>query len=217
MVRVGLTVPFWNIFFKLVIKTVFFSKVTKIDRRPAHLHNNKSPKGLYIANHQSFTDIPLLFSVFIIPPIMKKEVIYIPLFGICAYSAGGILVNRKNKNSRSIVFEQSKERLLGMRQQLQYYPEGTRQQGNSPILGSDKIKTALIEFAYDNNIPVYPVSMEGTQNTMVKSRIIPANPLGIILHAPVNPQEIADKKEFVDICWNKVIDGKKELESKIYT
>lgn len=217
MTRVKMTTPFWNLLFKINIKTVFFSKVTKIDNRPDHAKATISPKGLYVSNHKSFVDIPLMFSVFVIPPIMKKEVVYIPLFGICAFSAGGILVNRKDKDSRKKVFAESKDRLLNKRQQLQYYPEGTRQQGEKPILPVDKIKTALIEFAYENEIDVYPVSMEGTQHCMKGAVIYPFKPLGIILHAPLSPANYQDKEEFIKNVWNTVTEGKKELERKIYS
>lgn len=215
--RVTITAPFWNLFFKIILKTVFFSNITKIDRRPLEVQKSISPQGLYVANHKSFTDIPLLFSVLIIPPIMKKEVLYIPLFGICAYSAGGILVDRKDKNSRSKVFEESKQRLLTGRKQLQYYPEGSRQHKNESVLPVNCIKTALMEFAYDKNIPLYPVSMEGTQHTMEKSKIIPFQPLGIILHAPIYPKEFKDKNQFIEKAWNTVITGKAELVAKIYS
>lgn len=215
-IRVPLTTPFWILFFKCIIRFVFVSKVTTIDRRPENEQKTFSPKGLYICNHQSFTDIPLMFSHFVIPPIMKKEVIWIPLFGICAYSAGGILVNRKDKDSRKKVFEESKQRLSTGRKQLQYYPEGTRQQGNLPPLPVSKIKSALIEYAYDENIPVYPVSIEGTQHTMDKADINPFKPLGIIFHEPVQPQDVQNKDEFLVETWNKVAEGKKELERIIY-
>lgn len=214
--KVKFTAPFWNLLFKITVRTIFASKLYIEDRRDEESQQKLSPQGLYISNHKSFVDIPLMFRVLIIPPIMKKEVVYIPIFGICAYSAGGILVDRKDKNSRKQVLEESKKRLKYGRRQLQYYPEGTRQQGNKPILPVEKIKTPLIEFAFQEKIPVYPVSMEGTQYCMKNAIIYPFKPLGMILHEKVDPTNFKSEDEFVKVCWNKVINGKKELEQKIY-
>ena len=215
--RVALTTPFWNLFFKLIMRTAFFCKIEKIDERDLKAKKSISPKGLYISNHKSFVDIPLLFSVFVIPPIMKKEVLYIPIFGICAYSAGGILVDRKDKNSRQKVFGESKKRLLYNREQLQYYPEGTRQRNNAPVKEVSEIKTKLIEFAFENAIKVYPISVEGTQHCMLNHMIIPGRKVGIHLHSPLDPKDFKSQEEFVNKCWEKVIMGKKQLESKIYS
>ena len=58
--------------------------------------------------------------------------------------------------------------------------------------------------------------MEGTQHTMKGAQIVPFQPMGIILHEPIHPNQTKDKKDFINTTWNKVISGKKELESKIY-
>lgn len=45
-------------------------------------------KRLYIANHQSYIDIPLIITKFQVPPIMKKEVLYIPIIGLVGWAMG---------------------------------------------------------------------------------------------------------------------------------
>jgi 1-acyl-sn-glycerol-3-phosphate acyltransferase len=215
--RLKLTAPFWKVLFTLQLKTVFMAKVFTQDNRDEFSKSMLSPPGLYIANHQSFADIPLIFSHLVIPPIMKKEILYIPILGICIYSSGGIIVDRKNKNSRKQVFEESKKRLLEGNKQLYYFPEGTRQKNGLDPKPFNELKTPLLEFAYQNNIPVFPVSVEGTSEVITKRGIQLFKPLGIIFHNSIRPEDFSDKNEFMVSCWNKVIQGKKKLGREIHS
>lgn len=213
--RLKLTAPFWKVLFNLQLKTVFFSKVIKKDLRDESVKSLISPPGLYIANHQSFADIPLIYSNLIIPPIMKKEVLYIPILGICVYSSGGIIVERKNKDSRKFAFEESKKRLLHGNKQLSYFPEGTRQKGNQDPKPVSEIKTALLEFAFTQNICVYPISVAGTSSVITSNGIQPFKKLGIILHPALDPLNFSEKDTFIKSCWDMVISGRKELIAEI--
>ncbi len=213
-IRTKLTTPFWNLTFNMVVKFVFFARITKIDQRPINA-KSISPKGLYIANHQNFSDIPLVFSHITIPPIMKKEVLVIPVLGICAYSSGGILVDRKNKDSRKYVFEESKKRLISGRKQLFYFPEGTRQKPGLDPKPINEIKKPLLEFAFKENISVYPISIEGTPNVLVNGKIQLFKKLGIFIHKEISPKDFEQQEEFVSACWEQVLKGKKELSVKV--
>jgi 1-acyl-sn-glycerol-3-phosphate acyltransferase len=215
--RLKLTAPFWKILFSLQIKTVFMANVHTEDYRDEESKSLLSPPGLYIANHQSFADIPLIFSHLVIPPIMKKEVLYIPILGICVYSSGGIIVDRKNKNSRKQVFEESKKRLLEGNKQLYYFPEGTRQKKGMDPKPFSELKTPLLEFAFKNKIPVYPVSVEGTSQVLTGEGIQLFKSLGIILHKAILAEDFKDKDLFMKSCWDKVIEGKRKLNREIYS
>ncbi len=211
-IRTKLTVPCWNIFFKVFIKACSISRVHIIDRRPKKFQKMVHPPGLYIANHQSFMDIPVLMQKVTIPPVMKKEVIYIPIFGVCAYSSGGILVDRKSKDSRKAVFENAKINLTQNFKALQYYPEGTRQRTGDKPKDVKSIKTPLIKFAYKQNIPVYPVSIWGTKNILQNRLIIPFKKMGIVLNDAIIPSSCNSEQEFIEKCWSKVQDGHTELD-----
>lgn len=213
--RLKVTGPFWIYFFKFILKAVTFTKLYSEDHRPKEAHKF-SPTGLYICNHQSFMDIPVTLSHFAIPPIMKKEILYIPIFGIAAYSSGALIVNRSNQKSRLKTFEKATGRLLGPNGRLQYYPEGTRSRGGSGPRDVSHIKSKIIKFAYTNNIPVYPISVAGTDKILNSKGVISfRKKAGIILHAPKLPKDFTTSEEFINACWNQVKLGYQELTEKL--
>ena len=151
-----------------------------------------------------------------IAPIMKKEILYIPVFGICAYSSGAMIVNRKRGESRRKVFKQAQERLFSYYKNLQYYPEGTRNKGNKPPRDLDKIKKPLMVFAYKNNVPVCPFSMYGTTEVLSpKGFIQHGRKVGKIMHAPIFPKDFENEDEFVKAVWDKVTLGYFDLKEKL--
>lgn len=214
--RFKITSHLWIRFYRLMVKTIFFTDLLTIDRRDEESQKKISPPGLYIANHQSFGDIPILFSHVIMAPIMKKQVLYVPLLGLLAYASGAIVVDRTSKDSRKKVFDISKRELTSNRRQLQYYPEGTRRKdggvGPKPF---EEIKTALIDLAFEYNVPVYPVSIYGTQQVVNGGLVVPGRKTGIILHESIQSHNFADSESFAKAAWEKVISGYFELDRKI--
>jgi 1-acyl-sn-glycerol-3-phosphate acyltransferase len=215
--RIKIVSPGWGMFGKILIYLGIMAKVTKIDERDDDIKKQRQPQGLHIANHQSFIDIPLVLTTLQIPPIMKREVLYIPIFGLCGYASGAIIVDRSRKDSRKKVFELAKNRLVAEFKSLQYYPEGTRQRSGFEPKDFSEIKTPLMEFAYDQGIPLYPISLYGTKKVLShKTGIIRYfQKLGIKNHKPLYPQDFESKEEFLKAGWKKVQDGYYELAEKL--
>lgn len=110
--RLKIVCPVWGVFCRRIIKWVCAADVViKEDHRSPRFRGVPS-YGLYIANHQSYIDIPLITSVYQAPPIMKKEVLYIPIFGWMAWISGAMPVSRSNIASRRKVFDRSKKSCL---------------------------------------------------------------------------------------------------------
>ncbi len=214
--RLKYTAPFWKLFGRCSIKLVCACKTTVIDRRNSAVRDLNIPPGLYVANHQSFVDVPFLLSSFQVPPIMKKEILYAPIFGVCAYSAGAMIVDRKKNKSRRQTFALAKERLTTYYSNLQYYPEGTRQKRDLPPRPIEKIKKPLMVFCYKNNIPVYPVSIYGTRKVLNAIAMINyRTPIGKIMHDAVVPSEFKNENDFCQAIWDKVCSGYLELEKQL--
>jgi len=198
----------WRIFAKTLLFTTRL-KYEVYDERSRE-YKEGLPKGLYIANHQSFMDIILLASQVQIPPIMKKEALYIPLFGLTAWLSGSIVVDRKDPDSRKKVFEISKDRLL-KGHALQYYPEGTRSKNGSPKAFED-IKIPLMAFAYENNIPVFPVTMVNTNQVLsAKGQFNSKVTLKIKLAKEVYSKDFENAEGFSKSSWQNIQDNFEEM------
>lgn len=214
--RLRITQYPWGLFGKIIIYMATLTKLHKEDRRDEDSRKRSIPKGLYMANHQSMMDIPLLLTCFRVPPIMKKEVLNIPLFGIIGASSGAVPVDRSSIDSRKKVFEIARDRLRNGSKCLQYYPEGTRNKESDRPKPYEKIKIALLKVAYAEKIPVYPVSIYGTKNILSGSYFISfRQKVGLILHEAVMPEQFTSEQDFCKFCWSKVENGYDELDEKL--
>lgn len=146
---------------------------------------------------------------------MKKEVLYLPLFGWMAWISGALPVSRANAGSRRKVFEKAKKRILKDRVGLGVYPEGTRSKDALPKSFEDIKKTLLI-FAYNEKIPVIPTSVYGTRGVLTPQGFInPGRSLGIIVQKEINPAEFSSAEEFAKTCWTTVIEGHDKMKAKL--
>lgn len=96
-------------------------------------HFKKGENYVVVTNHNSLVDIPVS-SPWIPGPnktLAKIEMSRIPIFGVI-YTAGSVLVNRKNEESRRKSFTDM-QRMLDMGLHLCLYPEGTRNKTNQPL------------------------------------------------------------------------------------
>ena len=214
--RVDISGPFWRAYSRIILKVCTLARVHAEDRRSEEA-KRQPLNGLYIANHQSFVDIPLIFSYIQIPPIMKKEIFYIPVFGFCAYAAGALMVDRKNASSRRDTLLKAQARLTKGLKALQVYPEGTRQKQGSEPKEYGFIKKALLKFAFDKKIPVYPISMYGTKHVINSKTgfINHGQKIGIIIKDALDARAFQDSEQFMKSCWQEVLEGHKELQEKL--
>lgn len=204
--------PAWGLFCRVLIKFGLRSELNIIDRRDQLERSKTVVSSLYIANHQSLMDIPLVGTTIQVPPIMKKEVLYIPFFGLIGWLGGALIVDRSKGTSRKKIFLKARDRLLNDGVGLQFYPEGTRSKEGRPKKFED-IKKAILSFAYQENIPVYPISLYGTDQVLTrKGKIHFDKSLSAIFHAKLNPKDFENSNDFERACWNKVVTGFDELK-----
>lgn len=202
----------------LSIQLLRYACEVKVDIREDHRSpefRTTPPFGLYVANHQSYIDIPLIFSAYQIPPIMKKEVLYIPFVGLMGWIAGAMAVSRSSQGSRKRVFIQTRDRILKDRIGVQVYPEGTRSKIARPKT-FEEVKKTLLTFAWNEKIPVIPNSIYGTRGVLSKNGFIrPGRHVGIIVHKEILPENFRNAEDFARACWTKVIEGYDQMEAKL--
>lgn len=188
------------------------AQVNIIDRRDNLEKKQAVASSLYIANHLSVIDIPLMGTTIQLPPIMKKEVLYIPIFGIIGWLGGSLILDRSKGSSRKKIFLKAKKRMLEDRVGLQLYPEGTRSKEGRPK-SFKEIKRAILSFAYQERIPIYPVSIHGTDQIKSKKNIFnPGVKLTIIFHSKIKPEQFDESIQFEKACWEKVVSGFDEVQ-----
>jgi 1-acyl-sn-glycerol-3-phosphate acyltransferase len=213
--RLKIVCPVWALCSKMLLRFACDAHVDiKEDYRAASFRG-VPPYGLYVANHQSYIDIPLITTMFQAPPIMKKEVLYIPIFGWLGWISGAMPVSRGKVNSRKKVFDQAKNRILNERIGIQVYPEGTRSRVSHPK-HYDQIKRTLLVFAFNEKIPVIPTSIYGTRGVLTRRGLIrPNRHIGIIVHKEILPQDYKNSDEFCRAIWGKVIEGYEDIRSRL--
>ena len=214
-VRLKIVSPAWALGSKIMLRLGCQSFVDINRDHRSESFKGTPPYGLYVANHQSFIDIPLITTMFQAPPIMKKEILHIPIFGWLGWISGAMPVSRSKVHSRKKVFDQAKNRIINQRIAIQVYPEGTRSREAHPK-PYDQIKRTLLVFAYNENIPVIPTSLFGTRGVInARGLIQPGRHLGVIVHQELLPKDFKNADEFCRAVWGKVIEGYDELMLKL--
>jgi 1-acyl-sn-glycerol-3-phosphate acyltransferase len=213
--RLKIVCPVWAWCGKIIMRHVSHSHIDICEDHRSPEFRTIPGKGIYIANHQSFMDIPLMLTMHQVPPIMKKEVLYIPIFGWLGWISGAMPVSRSRTDSRKKVFAKAKKRILGHGIGVQVYPEGTRSKTADPKEYRE-IKRTLLMFAFNEKIPVVAVSMYGTRGIISPQGFLrPNRHVGIILHKEIDPKDFSSAEEFCSTCWNKVREGHFQMKSRL--
>lgn len=213
--RLKIVCPVWDFCSRLLLRYACHAHLDIQEDYRSEPFRGVPPYGLYVANHQSYIDIPLLMTMYQAPPIMKKEVLYIPIFGWLGWISGALPVSRSKVESRKRVFQQAKYRVITERIGLQVYPEGTRSKDALPK-PFEQIKRTLLVFAYNEQIPVIPTSIYGTRGVLTKHGTIrPGRHVGIIVHKELLPQDFNTPDEFCRAVWEKVMTGHDEIKSRL--
>jgi 1-acyl-sn-glycerol-3-phosphate acyltransferase len=151
-------------------------------------------------------DVPFLNTKFPITTLMKFEVLYIPFMTLPSLACGAITVKRSQKNSRKQALLKSQARLKNG-QSVFYFPEGTRAK-DRPIKEFEQIHLPLIKIAYQEQLPVQPISLQGTRELLDSHTLIrPGQPLKMVIHPLIFPQNFTDEITFAKECWSRVKQG----------
>ena len=154
------------------------------------------PGGTYVfvANHQSIYDIPILFwsLPFQLRIIAKESLGRIPFLGWHLRRAGHMLVDRRHPGRRIFSWASS---LPARGLSLIVFPEGTRSRDGRVA----RFKGGSFYLALEAGLPVVPISVIGSRHVMLKGRLT-AYPgeVRLVIHEPIDTRGLAgsDAKEF---------------------
>ncbi len=207
--------PFWQFAAKNALRYACNAKIDIAEDRRDPTFKAQGDVGLFIANHQSYMDIPMIVTMYQVPPIMKKEVLYVPFVGLLGWICGAMPVSRSSMGSKRKIIDQTRNRILKDKMGIQVYPEGTRSKDSHPK-PYEEIKRALMVIAYSAKIPIIPTSVYGTRGIVSRLGFFNSGRhLGIIVHKEILPENFKSSDEFCRACWEKVVEGYEEMALKL--
>lgn len=105
---------------------------------------------IYVGNHVSYLDIPLVWTAAENVYVAKKEIRMWPIIGAAAQELGTIWVDRSSMSSRAKVIDQMREGIVNEKKRVCIFPEGTSSVEGTPW------KWGAFKLAKELGVPVQP-------------------------------------------------------------
>lgn len=171
---------------------------------------HKNERYVFIANHQSYFDIPVLYAGLFanLSFIAKKELFLLPFFGWGMAAVGHIWIDRKNARKARKSITRAVTMLKRNHVSLVLFPEGTRS-----VTGKvGEFKRASFVLALEAGVPVVPVTICGSRDVQPKFtlKIIPGT-VKLIIGEPLRiaPDMDLDKSQLSGMVKEIIV---KQLE-----
>lgn len=156
---------------------------------------------IFMANHLSLIDAPLLFLILPIPVRIfpKKELFKIPVIGKGMERIGFIAVDRTDSNKGRMAIEKGVEMIKERGWSFLIFPEGTRS-WNGNLL---PFKKGGFILSIKSQVPIVPITIKGTREMLPRGKFsIKKGVVEVKFHEPVSPEGYSiDEK---DKLLNKV-------------
>lgn len=138
---------------------------------------------IYVVNHQSGVDMTTMAQIY--PPntvlIGKKELRYIPFFGLMYEAFGNILINRQDRTNSVAGLNQAVAAIREKKVSIWIFPEGTRNKAGIGLLPFKKgafhmaiaAQVPLVPIVCSNLLPCVNFEKKYARSGKVKVRILP--------------------------------------------
>lgn len=157
----------------------------------------KLPEGnvLYVGNHQSYYDIPMLLGY--LPKykafVAKIELAKAPLLSLWMKTMGCLFLDRGNmKQSLKVILHGIEQLKSG--ETLVIFPEGTR----SKSYQMADFKKGSLKLGIKANVPIVPFTIDGSFKMFEGPGKITKDTVNIIIHDPIYPAMLT-KEEQADL------------------
>lgn len=180
------------------------------------LNSNLQPTdqpAVYICNHQD--DLDLFIWSYIWPKdtsvIAKKELLYIPIFGLAYWLAGGITIDRGDKKKAWLVIEQMAHKINSLNRSILVFPEGTRSNGKGLL----KFKKGAFSAAIQAGVPIVPIAFSSCN--LVDRNALSPRPALIEYMEPISTQGLTedDAAQLALRCHTIIQNKIAELDEKV--
>jgi 1-acyl-sn-glycerol-3-phosphate acyltransferase len=159
---------------------------------------------LVVCNHRSWTDVPMLMLHTWSQDISKKEVAYVPFFGLNGYLTGAIFFDRKKQDARAAVVREAVD-MMGKGAKLHLFPEGTRTRDGRL---RTKIHLRVVEECWKAGIDVVPAAVWGTERVLPVGsfRAVPFQRCGLEIGAPLRREDFQSAEAYAQATWARVVE-----------
>jgi 1-acyl-sn-glycerol-3-phosphate acyltransferase len=122
-----------------------------------------APQAVFMSNHESLVDIPLLFVGIRqnVRFLAKRSLFFVPFLGWSMWLAGFVPVDRRRTEKAADVF-QTLERRVRAGLSMLVFPEGTRSRSGA----LQPFKRSGFLLAIRTGLPVIPVAVSGARNVI---------------------------------------------------
>lgn len=144
---------------------------------------DKNMPYVFMANHLSFVDGPLLFMIIpqYVRVILKKEVFRIPIIGQGMRHVGFIPVDRKRLKGGKKSIDKASSLIKEKGFSFLIFPEGTRSRDGKLL----PLKRGGFFVALNAQVPIVPVSIKGTYELMPRgSFFVKRGKIKVLFHPP---------------------------------
>jgi 1-acyl-sn-glycerol-3-phosphate acyltransferase len=119
-------------------------------------HMESRKPCVYVANHQSGLDMATFGTVYPFRTVVvgKKELLYIPFFGLFFKAAGNIVLNRQKRVTAVASLRVAADQIRARQLSVWIFPEGTRNRTTDPML---PFKKGAFYMAIQAGVPIVPV------------------------------------------------------------
>jgi 1-acyl-sn-glycerol-3-phosphate acyltransferase len=147
--------------------------VERADIRLEVVGQEHIPRGracVYMSNHQSHFDIPILYAVFpsTLRMVAKAELFRVPIFGRALRNAGFVSVDRSGDREQAMAAMRSCADALSRGINIWLAPEGTRSVDGT--LG--KFKKGGFMLARDAGAEIVPIAIDGSRAILPKNTTV---------------------------------------------
>lgn len=139
-----------------------------------------------VMNHQSALDIPVCLKVFGEPIVFlsKKEILYIPIFGLGSLLSGVVFIDRKKGVKETSALD-SIQRALRQGNAIAIYPEGTRSADGQ----LKELKRGAFVMAIEAGADVLPVTIVDSRKRLPKKEMaVHPGRIRVVVGEPISTQ-----------------------------